>query len=125
VVQDRAELGQRLGHPPTVDGWPGGRVWINPFTLTRRANLALTMLAESGPYGGKLNPAAVVRKHAASTPAAAARLLVDLLLQGDLEPQVLEAVLKSPVGLGPADGGPARLRALVHQIVTLPEFHLA
>jgi uncharacterized protein (DUF1800 family) len=125
LVQDLAELGQRLGHPPTVHGWPGGRAWINPFTVARRASLASALLAESGPYGGKLDPAAVARKHGASAPQDAARLLVDLLLQGDLEPAVLQAVLKDAAGPGPAQGATARLRAVVHQIVTLPEFQLA
>ena len=124
LAHDLAELGQRLGHPPTVHGWPGGRAWINPFTMARRASLASALLAESGPYAGKLDPAAVARKHGASPPQDAARLLVDLLLQGDLEPAVLQAALKDAAGPGAAQAAPGRLRALVHHVVTLPEFHL-
>jgi len=124
LAHDLAELGQRLGHPPTVHGWPGGRAWINPFTMARRASLASALLAESGPYAGKLDPAAVARKHGASPPQDAARLLVDLLLQGDLDPAVLQAALKDAAGPGAAQAAPGRLRALVHHVVTLPEFHL-
>jgi hypothetical protein len=35
-----AALGQQLGAPPNVAGWPGGRTWINPSTLLQRQNFA-------------------------------------------------------------------------------------
>ena len=62
---DLAELGQNLCSPPTIDGWEGGRAWINRFTLLGRSNLAAAMLAGGNLYGDKLDPQAVVRKHAA------------------------------------------------------------
>ena len=123
--RDLADLGQQLAHPPTVQGWPGGRAWINNFTLPRRSNLAWSMLAEAGPYAGKLDPAAVARKHGASSPEAASRLLVDLLLQGDVEPGTAQGVLSRSAGSDAAGGLPRRLRRLAHSIVNLPEFHLA
>jgi len=33
-----ATLGQQLGAPPNVAGWPGGRTWITPATLLQRQN---------------------------------------------------------------------------------------
>lgn len=39
-----ARLGQRLGHPPSVKGWDGGRVWINTSTMFLRQNTAVWML---------------------------------------------------------------------------------
>src|SRR3990172_9815151 len=66
LAGDLANLGQNLYHPPTVHGWPGGRHWINTFTMTARSNLALALLQGSGPYGEKLNPWPIAQKHGAS-----------------------------------------------------------
>ena len=35
-----ATLGQQLGAPPNVAGWPGGRLWLTPSTLLQRQNFA-------------------------------------------------------------------------------------
>jgi uncharacterized protein (DUF1800 family) len=35
-----AELGQRLFHPPSVQGWVGGEAWITTSTFMQRANVA-------------------------------------------------------------------------------------
>jgi uncharacterized protein (DUF1800 family) len=43
-----AALGQDLLEPPTRAGWPGGRRWLNRFTLVGRHNLATTLLAGKG-----------------------------------------------------------------------------
>ena len=125
--QDLADLGQNLYHPPTVKGWTGGRHWINSATLVRRHNLAMALLRGSGPYANKLNPWAVAKKHGCSTPESAARFLLDLFLQGDLGPDVRDALLKKIQTPAAADGDdPAgTLRRFAHEIVTLPEFHLA
>lgn len=39
-----AQLGQRLGNPPNVKGWDGGRAWINPSTLIERGNVVSYLL---------------------------------------------------------------------------------
>ena len=108
--QDLAALGQNVGRPPTTAGWPGGRAWINRFSAIARSNLAASLLAESGPYGDKLAQLRVVKSQSLSTPAKAARFLLDLFLQNDVSPEVLTALPS---------------RDLLYAIVTLPEFHLA
>ncbi|NQU23296.1 MAG: DUF1800 domain-containing protein [Candidatus Nealsonbacteria bacterium] len=115
LAEDLAGLGQNLYHPPTVHGWAGGRHWINRATLPRRHNLALALLQGAPPYGDKLDPQAVAQKHGHETPEAAARFLLDLLLQGDVEPAVRDSLLKTAGGL----------RRVAYAVVTLPEFHLA
>ena len=125
--QDLAGLGQNLYHPPTVKGWIGGRHWINSATLVGRHNLALALLRGSGPYADKLNPWAVAQRHGCSTLKSATRFLLDLFLQGDLDPDVYETVLKTaqaPAGIG-SDDPEGMLRRFAHLVVTLPEFHLA
>jgi hypothetical protein len=125
--QDLADLGQNLYNPPTVKGWTGGRHWINSATLVGRHNLALALLRGSGPYADKLNPWAVARKHEYSTLKSAMKFLLDLFLQGDLDPDVYETVLKTaqaPAGIS-SDDPEKVLRRFAHLVVTLPEFHLA
>jgi len=39
-----AELGQNLGQPPTLKGWPGGRAWINHATILARTRLAMRLV---------------------------------------------------------------------------------
>ena len=123
--QDLAGLGQNLYHPPTVQGWAGGRHWINHATLLGRSNLARALLAGSDPYGDKLNPLAVAGRHGRETPESAGRFLLDLFLQGDLDAKVRETLLQT-VSQPAAGGDPSLpLRRLAHTVVTLPEFQLA
>ena len=120
---DLAALGQNLYNPPTVRGWEGGRYWINSSTLVGRSNLALAMLSGAKPYGNKLDPLAVAGEHGHTTPEAAARFLLDLFLQGDVEAGVADALLETAAA--PDGDTSQQVRRLAHGVVTLPEFHLA
>jgi Protein of unknown function (DUF1800) len=118
---DLADLGQNLGQPPTSQGWVGGTAWINTATSAGRANLAASLLSGAAPYPGKLDPYAVAKTHGQSTPDAAARWLVDLMLQGDLPPSVTRLVVNSA-----SSGDPTiALRSVAHTLAALPEFQLA
>jgi uncharacterized protein (DUF1800 family) len=127
LAQDIAGLGQDLCRPPTVKGWRGGQYWINTATVIGRHNLALAILHGKEPYGDKLNPWAVAQRHGYTTPESAARFLLELFVQGDLTPEVRDALLQNaqtPATDG--DGGPgAALRHLAYAVATLPEYHLA
>jgi uncharacterized protein (DUF1800 family) len=120
--QDLAGLGQDLLSPPTVKGWPGGRDWINTATVIGRNNLAHAMLRGEKPYGEKLDPWAVARKHGHNDLPAAGRFLVDLWLQSDLSEEVREDLLGAATQ--PTDEAMAA-RRLAHAVAALPEFHLA
>jgi uncharacterized protein (DUF1800 family) len=127
LAKDLANLGQNLYHPPTIKGWAGGQYWINNATLVGRYNLALALLAGSEPYAGKLNPWAVASRYGFSTAESADRFLLDLFLQGDLDPDIYDTIVKfaqeSPgIGKNDLEG---RMRRIAHAITTLPEFHLA
>jgi len=127
LAKDLANLGQNLYDPPTVKGWTGGRHWINSATMAGRHNLALALLQGSGPYGDKLNPWAVAKKHGCSTSESAARFLLDLFLQGDLKSDIRDALLKTTRVPADAGGGDpsGTIRRFAHAVVTLPEFNLA
>ena len=90
VLSALGQMGQLPFEPPTVDGWNGGRAWINTSTLFVRQNYA-TYLAtgDSGLLGGKrkknrkksapetYRPTALLNGLNISTPRAAADALID------------------------------------------------
>jgi hypothetical protein len=76
----------------------------------------------SGPYGQKIDPAAIASQHGFRDAAAAERFLVQLLVQDDLPASTRESLSKD---LSAAGGLPARLRRLTHRIASLPEYQLA
>jgi Protein of unknown function (DUF1800) len=43
-----SRLGQDLGYPPNVGGWPGGRAWMNARAAIGRTNYASALVAGSG-----------------------------------------------------------------------------
>jgi uncharacterized protein (DUF1800 family) len=111
-------MGQELFAPPNVKGWVGGRSWLNTATILARHNFAQTVASTMLSVGPLLErerePRAIVTH------------LVDVLLQGDLNPTA-RARLEGFV----ADGrpkGPAleqRVREAAHAVMTLPEYQLA
>lgn len=120
--QHLASLGQNLCHPPTVYGWEGGRAWINQATLLGRTNLAQALLAGAEPYGDALNPKTLAEKHGRGDVESAGHWLLDLFVQGDVSPEVVEHLKQVALVNGDAT---QRLRRLAHAVVTLPEFQLA
>ncbi|MCP4259249.1 MAG: DUF1800 domain-containing protein [Planctomycetes bacterium] len=127
LAQDIAGLGQNLYNPPTANGWVGGRHWIDSATLTGRSNLALELLQGSEPYGDKINPWALAKKHGCSTLKSAANLLLDVFLQNDFASDVYESILKTAQAASGnnRDDEDTTLRRFAHTLVTLPEFQLA
>jgi uncharacterized protein (DUF1800 family) len=127
LAQDMANLGQSLYDPPTVKGFAGGRYWVSDTALAGRHNLALAMLQGSGPYQDKLNPWAVAENHQCATIDSAAKFIIDLFLQGDIEQGAGNALLVKARIEGSAGGQSpvAVLRRFTHSVVTLAEFNLA
>ena len=123
LAQDVANLGQDLCRPPTVKGWTGGRYWINTATLVGRHNLAAALLQSGKPYDSKLDPWALAQKRGCATPESAARFLLELFVQSDLESDAREELLAI---VREGDSGPAAtLRHLACAVATLPEYQLA
>jgi uncharacterized protein (DUF1800 family) len=114
---DLAGLGQDLYDPPTVKGWAGGQRWITRATVIGRSNLALALLGGPGPYGAKLDPEAVARKHGRTD---VDGFLVDLFMQGDVDRAML---VEKPAAGGGESLSPGRRFA--HALMALPEFQLA
>jgi uncharacterized protein (DUF1800 family) len=121
LAGDLADLGQNLLSPPTVNGWIGGKYWIDSSEIIVRENLAWAMLRGSDPYGNKLNPYAVAKKHKHEKFDSAARFIIDLFVQRDIESDVFRKITQEAQNGEPDE----RLRRFTHKVVTLPEFHLA
>jgi hypothetical protein len=85
-----------------------------------RNNLAASLLADSGPYAGKCDPAAVAQRHSHTDPKAAGRFLASLL--GGYDDKASEKLWKL---LPPGGALPDRLRKFAYTLVTQPEFQLA
>lgn len=125
LAEDLTRLGQSLYCPPTVDGWLGGRYWINSATLVRRHNLSVRLLTRDGPYSEKLDPSSVAGKYGHSGPQGAAQFLLGLFLQGDLKPGdsgILSRMISPIDGTSDLD---AAVRHFAHVVTTQPEFNLA
>ena len=57
LVVSASRMGQELLHPPTVEGWDGGREWINDTTLLLRMQAAAALtLGDKAPGGEALTP---------------------------------------------------------------------
>jgi uncharacterized protein (DUF1800 family) len=122
LAGDLAALGEDLCSPPTTAGWAGGQHWINPVTLIARGNLAASMLAAAGPYEGRIDPAAMARRHGHAEDEAAGRFVADLLLQPDPADDTPRRLWNAPPAAGALTG---RLREFACRVATQPEFHLA
>jgi uncharacterized protein (DUF1800 family) len=123
---DLAALGQDLYQPPTAKGWAGERWWINPFTWLGRHKLAQALLAETGPYAKKLDPARVARDHGCQTVDEAAQFLSKLFLQEEWDDPPTRRWLETiPTPNASLDNNQEMIRDIAVRLLTLPEYHLA
>ena len=121
--QALAGMGQNLYYPPTVKGWAGGKYWINDAAMVARNNLSMELLQKEGPYKGKLNPWKIAGQNGHSTFKSATRFIVELFLQGDVDSDIIDSLIKSE-NSGSGENADL-LRDFTHAVVTLSEFNLA
>jgi uncharacterized protein (DUF1800 family) len=121
LAQACARMGQALYAPPSVAGWDGGTAWANSTTMLNRTNLILGLLSdEDTGLGRRFDPAALARKHGATTPEEGMNFLVDLLVQDGFDP-----VLRRRVSTAAKDDPKAALREAATLVLTAPEYQLA
>ena len=120
--QQLGELGQDLYRPPTSAGFPIGPDWINQATLIGRWDLTAKMLAESGPYEGRLNPATLAEEYQVDRPERVAQWLADLLLDGELPVPVRQRWQQRFTS---EDFTAASIRQLAIELTQAPEYQLA
>jgi uncharacterized protein (DUF1800 family) len=118
VLGAMRSMGQELFNPPNVAGWPGGRSWISTDTIFTRLNFADRIVSNRNTEGPTyVDPAAVLggAKDAVGH-------FVDLLTDGlvsDANRQVLQDYFS-----GAAKAADAKIRGLVHLILSTPTAHM-
>jgi len=129
VVDAMNTMGQELFDPPSVAGWPGGRMWINTSTLYVRQNLAAYLITNKLPFDKDwdnsqlgYDPMFLIEDLPSRTPEAVVDHLTATLLGPTLDPRRDELVhfVKS------RNMGITRdtLIALLLLITALPEYQL-
>jgi uncharacterized protein (DUF1800 family) len=112
--------GQVLFYPPNVKGWDGGRTWLTSATLLERGNWVSDVIWGNATVGVlPYDPPAWAKAHGLR-PDQATAALVDLLLQGDLDPRA-RALIDRTAAPATADA----LRKTLQMALHTPDFHLA
>jgi uncharacterized protein (DUF1800 family) len=125
LAQACARMGQALYAPPSVAGWDGGTAWVNSTTMLSRTNLILGLLSdEDAGLGRRFDPAALARKHGATTPEDGAGFLVDLLAQDGFDEALRGRVSTAAQAKAKGDAK-AALREAATLVLTAPEYQLA
>jgi hypothetical protein len=115
-----AELGQSLFEPPTVEGWKGGRAWINSATMLGRANFAAE-LAMGRRFGEIEDPADTASRLGWQQPREVIDYYGELLLARDATAARSSVEDHLVLATGPLS---QRLRGTLHLLLTLPEYQL-
>jgi uncharacterized protein (DUF1800 family) len=112
--------GQDLFYPPNVKGWDGGRTWLTSATLLERGNWVSDVVWGNATLGVlPYDPPTWAKAHSLR-PTQAMAALVDLLLQGDLDPRA-RALVERTAAPATADA----LRKALQLALHTPDFHLA
>jgi uncharacterized protein (DUF1800 family) len=112
--------GQELFAPLNVEGWVGGRVWINSSTLLERTNWAADVVWGRSEFGlTRFDPLIWAARYKI-VPDRAAGAFLELLLQGDLGDEVRRLALDAG-----RDGSPDGLCKALQRLANCPEFQLA
>ena len=120
LAQLMTRMGQTLFDPPSVQGWPGGPLWINSATLLERVNFANRIASDRRRFnpGDQLQKAGLGNKQAAD-------FYVGMLLDGAMpaeERAVLQDYAQSVLKVTERDAG---LRSVVYLVLSSPDYQLA
>jgi uncharacterized protein (DUF1800 family) len=130
-------MGQQLYAPPNVKGWEAGKSWLNTATVLARHNFAHSLVNGMGDlnehakkfnlqtFFPAVNPLAFVFKQGITDPAKIVDLFADLLLPGDLRPEVRTKLVAHIGDANPdTETFAQRCRDAVFVLLTLPEYQL-
>jgi uncharacterized protein (DUF1800 family) len=120
-----AKLGQTLFHPPNVAGWEEGKAWINSSTLLGRTNFAQEIVATSGRFAGRTDPAALAIKYGRTSDHDIVDFFLELLVDGNVPNDTRTQLLQAVSSAGASEIAQRdRVRRLVQLILSLPEYNL-
>jgi uncharacterized protein (DUF1800 family) len=131
-----ARMGQSIFEPMTVKGWDGGAAWVSTDMMMERFNFATRVTQQKfDAIEGYIVPSALVAKQGLQTPSETVNYFLNLLVDNDVPEstrnELTQYVLSDNAGK-PIDANlkderlqDAKLRGLVHLIMTLPTYQLA
>ncbi len=130
-----ARMGQSLFEPPNVKGWDGGPAWISTDTMMERFNFAARITGQKfNDLEGYISPSELAAGQRLKDAGEMVDYFLSMLVEGDVPPstrQRLTAYVSSDLAGRPLAAIPddttldAKLRGLVHLIMTLPTYQLA
>ena len=115
-------MGQVVYDPPNVAGWAGGTTWINSSTYLSRANFAKTAVNIAS--GMTIDPGETAITRRLLIPDAAIDYFADLLVQDSATPyykKTLHQMIYAQPGAQPYK---AKMRMLVHTIMSSPAYQM-
>lgn len=134
LPQQMGAMGQDLFHPPSVKGWDGGEAWISSDTMMERFNFAarITTTRFDELIRGT-TPTQLIHKFKLTNALQLVDYFVDLLVDGDIPKSARQRLVEyvssdldgKKVSMIEDDRTlDAKLRGLVHLIMTLPTYQL-
>lgn len=127
-------MGQDLFHPPSVKGWDGGEAWISSDTMMERFNFAARITTiRFDELMKTTTPTQLVHKFSLTNALELVNYFVDLLVEGDVSKSTRQRLVEyvssdldgKKVSMIEDDRTlDAKLRGLVHLIMTLPTYQL-
>lgn len=127
-------MGQDLFHPPSVKGWDGGESWISSDTMMERFNFTARITTTRFDELLKTNtPTQLVHRFGLTNALEMVNYFVELLVDGDVPKQTRQRLVEyvssdldgKKVSMIEDDRTlDAKLRGLVHLIMTLPTYQL-
>ncbi len=128
-------LGQNLLYPPTVKGWSGEEAWINANTVLQRFNFGMAIATQRGnEFAKKIDLLAALKKEKLEEPYQIVEHFARVLLDGKL-PENAEDRLSVYMQRDRENGRVrftlnaetlnAKVRGVLHLLMSTPEFQLA
>jgi uncharacterized protein (DUF1800 family) len=130
-----ARMGQSLFEPMSVKGWDGGEAWVSTDMMMERFNFATRITQEKfDTMQGYITPSALIANNGLKTSEETVNYFLNLLVDNDVPDKARQELAnyistdnsgKPENFLADDRETDAKLRGLVHLIMTLPTFQLA
>lgn len=134
LPQMMGAMGQDLFQPPSVKGWDGGSAWISSDTMMERFNFAARMVTTRfDELTGKSTMKQLIERQGLQSPTDLVNYFTDLLVDADIPKTAKEKLVrymssdlngKKISMIEDERTLDAKLRGLVHLIMTLPTYQL-
>lgn len=130
-----SRMGQNIFNPPSVKGWDGGAAWVSTDSMMERFNFAARATAQKfDELHYYVRPSELVYKQNLKNAGQVVDYFLGLLVEGDVPPQCRKRLIayvstdltgKIVPALTDDRTLDAKLRGLVHLIMTSPSYQLA